>query len=703
MLKLWMRAGVLNSKSYKTRLCHAVIGIGLQLCVCCISLMMLVAYADEEYTPLSCERCPLGAYLNGTSGDASCMSCPSNSTTPDAINATAVDDCVCVSGYTDMSGLCVACARDTFKSDIGNFACETCPAHTHSAEGSISDTACLCAPGYHLTPYGCTECADATWKSHTGNDNCQSCDAAATSVPGATSHEQCLCNAGYSGLPGAACEACAAGKYREASDVRYLCTDCPVDSYHEQLASTVASDCRPCATNTTTLGVAGAASARQCICRSGYARADEWAEAGGWACRACSVGTHQPAANQSSCQECVAGKYTDQVAASADVCASCRAGTYAPSEGLSECVECGVDTWVAGTGSGSCNDCPSHSSLNRTGSSNVSDCVCGAGFRVEATPHRCETCAAGAYCPGRGVQLPCNRSWSGVGAVACTACAANSMPLALQGMTSELQCQCLPGTEGTHDRNCSLCRAGKIQAYEPVVKDVDGAQVHTATAVWCQDCLAGSYQPASGSTACLPCPAHSSAHAGSDAVGDCYCDAGFYGLIASDTDTCRECPGGHFCVGGQPEPALCRLHASSDAGRASEEDCLCEAGYYSISPGSECGSCPRGEYCSGHMSRTQCPRNSSSPVRSAAVEACMCLPGTWRGCTIADDGRYVAESGSPCTVAYDEPCVACPADTVCANETMWHCPEHSTAPAASRHYEACMCDDGYFNDYRIDG
>lgn len=364
-------------------------------------VVVLLPCADGE---LSCHRCPSGSFSRAS---GTCGRCPPNSTTLDSVNATAAVDCVCVRGHTDGALLaCVACAAGTFKAAVGNHSCTACPEHTVSAGGGSSPDACVCGPGYFADGggAGCVPCAPDTWKAGAGAGACLPCDAAASAAPGATRVEQCVCNAGYAGAPGAACRACEAGKYRER-DAEYICADCPADTYNDQPAAALAVECAACAANTSTLGAAGARSARECACRGGFARAAAWSEVGGWACRACAAGAYQPAGNQSECERCAAGKYADQVAADADVCAACGAGTYAGA-GQSACAACGRDTWAA-PGAGGCAACPPHSSLNRTGARNVSECVCGAGFRLERAPHRCEPCAAGAYCPGRGLQLAC--------------------------------------------------------------------------------------------------------------------------------------------------------------------------------------------------------------------------------------------------------------------------------------------------------
>lgn len=641
-------------------------------------------------TELSCQRCATGSYLRTDQ----CVACPLHSTTVDNVNATAAIDCVCVSGFTNVSGHCVPCGAAFFKTDVGNFSCKSCPSNTTSSPGSASLESCECVAGYSLTADVCTPCAADTWKNDVGNTGCQACDPAAHAAPGSTRADQCLCNAGYAGDPGATCEACVAGTYR--TDMEHVCTACPTDTYNADLAAITPGQCIRCPEHTSTVNATGVASALQCTCNAGYYRAATWSN--DWGCRACAPGSYQRASNQSSCELCIAGKYSNVVAAGDDVCEECTPGTYVPVVGSSVCLLCARDTWMDHRGADECNVCPSNSLLNSSGATNISECVCVAGYQRRTNPHRCDDCAAGAFCPGRGEQRLCNRTWSSAGASTCTACAVNSMPLLVEGMTARTQCQCRPGTEGSYDSNCSLCRPGYFQD-QFVGYDVsyDGNGAGIAVAVECRQCPVDHFQHMVGSTSCLACPVNATALAGSDAVDDCFCVPGFYSTIRAHNDTCVECPAGYFCEGGHPEPTACPTHTNSAAGSTREQDCICDPGFYSRDADSGCLPCPRGEYCQGHTSRTQCPSNSSSAPRSGDVAACLCLPGTWRGCTIGLYGQRIDEEGTPCTVDYMQPCTACPPDTLCANETLWHCPEHSEAEPGTSRREGCTCEDGYYN------
>jgi hypothetical protein len=90
--------------------------------------------------------------------------------------------------------------------------------------------------------------------------------------------------------------------------------------------------------------------------------------------------------------------------------------------------------------------------------------------------------------------------------------------------------------------------------------------------------------------------------------------------------------------------------------------------------------------------------NSTSLAGAAAASACTCAPGTWRGCTPVEGGGAVDSNNEPCEIDFLLPCEECGEDVVCLNNTLLHCPEHSTAPAGSSHSEDCVCEGGYFNE-----
>ena len=70
----------------------------------------------------------------------------------------------------------------------------------------------------------------------------------------------------------------------------------------------------------------------------------------------------------------------------------------------------------------------------------------------------------------------------------------------------------------------------------------------------------------------------------------------------------------------------------------------------------------------------------------------------WRECILQQStGAYLDAAGQPCTIDWLADCVTCAANDICLNNTLLHCPDHSTAPAGSADEHDCVCDDGYYN------
>jgi hypothetical protein len=660
---------------------------------------------------LTCRGCAPGEFVSLNGSQPVCTRCPEHSTTLAYANATAATDCICVPGYTSLVrerslDQCSSCELGYFKTTPGNETCQPCPAHTNTTvRGAIGEESCLCNPGFFLGPGGlCEKCEPGTYKETVRNGACDSCDVNADSELGSTTVVACLCNAGFAGDPGAPCVACEPGKYR-VHGPQYICESCPVDSYNVLAASDSASHCLGCPNFTSTEGSSGASSLLQCTCNAGYRKHLKEDELGAsWACAECGVGTYQSRPNQSSCALCNPGKYANQMAAATDPCSLCADGSFSTESGASACVECGYSTWqnlsMGGATALPCSLCPPNSTSSVLGSTTVHSCTCDPGFVLRFEPYRCDACPAGAYCPAAGASLTCPPStWSAAGASSCTTCGPDSRGVFETGLTAPGQCQCVPGYEGAGDHDCSACAPGKFQDVDYTYTGSTG--ITQSINVTCSVCPSNTYQELRNATACNTCPGNSSSPSGSDAVHDCLCDGGFFGSLVDVTQTCTLCPVNTFCSGGKPEPESCRPFSSAPAGQDASEDCICDAGYYSLNTSSSCTVCPPNSFCEGGLRQELCPGNSSSLRGSKSVEACQCVPGMWRGCTPSGSGTFLDQAGEDCVIEYTEACYPCPPDTICYNETLLHCPEHSLAPPSSSETDDCVCTDGYFNDYVI--
>tara|TARA_B110000444_G_scaffold116059_1_gene109314 strand:- start:2106 stop:3023 length:918 start_codon:yes stop_codon:yes gene_type:complete len=155
----------------------------------------------------------------------------------------------------------------------------------------------------------------------------------------------------------------------------------------------------------------------------------------------------------------------------------------------------------------------------------------------------------------------------------------------------------------------------------------------TSPGVWepaKSECGNGQYQPNTGRTSCLSCPANASHKlTGSTGIGDCTALAGYYG----SGSTIQECSAGYYCPIGATSETACPGRATSStssAGSDSISDCTALAGYYRSGNGNSISfhQCGEGNYCPiGATSETACPSYTTSPVASTTVTACVPNPG----------------------------------------------------------------------------
>lgn len=701
-----------------------------------------------------CEPCSRGFYKEELD-NASCVSCMANANT--LLGASSVpEDCMCQPGFTvaEPAGsaaaeVCAECAPGSFKGWLGDEPCAACPAdhycvsgavepqacpsHSVSGDGAGSVYGCTCLEGYYhefthsepprlvclpcppgtyadaLNTSTCSSCPSDTFFDRWGGvsaTDCQACPAHSSSAPSSANVTDCFCNLGYAGDPGQPCTPCAAGFFRSDPDT-YICQACGPDTYNEDTASTTEDDCMHCPSGTLSAGASDAEI--DCVCRAG-SFATLSADGLRWQCHECGAGSYQEAANSSACDVCAAGSASSAVGAdSASVCAQCDDGFVALQPAAASCAPCAAGEWQDLSDplrhSQPCAACPGNSSHAVSASTDIHDCVCFAGFvKVSPSPteYTCGRCRPGAFCPGNGSQVECPyNSWApgGVFPGPCVECAALSLAINRGSMQGRHQCQCVPGAEGGYDSECALCAPGKFQPLNYTYPDgPDFAPGDAATPTLCRACPSGSYSDLAGAVSCSSCPLHTNSTPDSSDVTDCVCLPSYYG---PDGGPCAECPADSFCLGGVAA-TQCRPHASSPPLSAQESDCKCDPGYYSTPDELACRKCPAGSFCHGDQHVEPCPSNSSSATGAASVEACTCAPGMWRGCIRTGDGAYLDLQGQPCEIQWTNACVLCEANDICVNNTLLHCPTHSTAPAGSSDEHDCVCDDGYYNVFLHD-
>ena len=157
-------------------------------------------------------------------------------------------------------------------------------------------------------------------------------------------------------------------------------------------------------------------------------------------------------------------------------------------------------------------------------------------------------------------------------------------------------CLCKEGYEGiAHGTGCTECAAGKIKTSLS-----DGT---------CDNCDAGTYQDQTGKTVCKSCPSNSQSEEGSDAIGDCVCDAGY----ERDGDVCNPCQPGFFkaadsnldrCVqcgtdtfSSSEAATECTACEPNEQNLPDYTECHCNAGYFlNAQNPPTCQACAAGTY-----------------------------------------------------------------------------------------------------------
>jgi len=297
----------------------------------------------------ACTMCSPGKFSTkvGASSNESCTTCPENSVSE--AGSDSLFDCKCEKGYTGKDGeecmvcptgsskvvrgssACIPCAVGKYANETGHpEECLSCPAHTYSAEGSSLITNCTCNAGY-TGPDGdaCEACVAGKYKDAAGEAGCSDCPASSSSPEGSTASTNCTCNAGYTGPDGDTCEACPTGSSKVVRGSS-ACIPCAAGKYANETGHP--EECLSCPAHT--YSAEGSSLITNCTCNAGYTGAD------GDACEACVAGKYKGIIGTSACFLCPVGKYsTGAGAASEVVCVACPNNTTS-GEGSSNIANC---------------------------------------------------------------------------------------------------------------------------------------------------------------------------------------------------------------------------------------------------------------------------------------------------------------------------------------------------------------------------
>ena len=653
----------------------------------------------------SCLQCAANNY--SAAGSSSCTDCPAHSASP--AGSGAITDCVCLAGYERNGDVCnacqaghhkalagntdgcVACATGTYQGSTAASACETCRSEsTTAAVGSTQASDCVCIAGFYDSSGVCTACADGHVKPLDGNgictpcsqntyasgENCVSCGNLGVSDAASEGVEACECAAGE-GFVGGSCQQCAAGSFKAAvGDV--LCQQCVNNSFSDSGGATTCTNC-----HANSLAADGSTARIDCECVEGY-------ETG--------VDTEGDVV----CNECGVGHYKSSVS-NTELCTACDAGDFQNATGASACVQCRANTFSLGAAS-TCTLCTDHST-SPAGSDAETDCLCDPGYKRCACGSYCEPCPIGTFKIASSNDQTCTscepgfttRANTSIAASACRRCEAGEYE------TGGVCRLCGPNSQSAAGSVACQCRAGFF--YTGSEDNTDGER--------CVACPERSYKTSPGTGACTLC-----------SLG--YEDSGL--VPRTSSSVCSICPANTYGSGDPYRCTNCTAYSNSQAGSDAVTDCTCNAGYTG-SPGASgqqgtciacapgtyldnfvCTACERGKY-SGVFGATSsatcqpCPNHTTQAAHDtdrSTVDGCLCEPGYG-----FNDGTGVCErctAGSYKPSLADVACTNCPVDTYHdpANASDLHtlnkcrpCAPDSESLAGSFGIDSCVCRSGF--------
>jgi hypothetical protein len=364
----------------------------------------------------------------------------------------------------------------------------------------------------------------------------------------------------------------------------------------------------------------------------------------------CPIGNYWNTA-QLRCDPCEYGKYKDTVGST--LCTSCNPG-YSSSNGASTCMLCTIaNAQVASTGGW------------------AGYCTCNKGYYGTIIN------------PGCDIELGCSLYHNAYGGGGCTACAAGKyywQPFTY-GNTDSNQCADCPASHPYSAPGSITCTT---TAPVPTTCPT-GQYLPSTSSSACELCTAGTYKASTGTAACQDCAAFSTSPAGSSAVTQCTCNAGYEKI----GDVCVEiCNAGYTSPGG----GVCTA---------------CAAGTYkAVSGSAACNTCLPGKFsgATGQSSSGTCQNCLAGKWSLHGFAACEdCREGTYgpnagADCIYCPQGKFSAATGQSSSVS----CQNCNAGTysnLLGASVCTSCPAGSTSPAASNFKTQCFCNAGFVGGF----
>ena len=247
-----------------------------------------------------------------------------------------------------------------------------------------------CGSGREPSGAACDFCAAGKYKHMADNSSCVLCPTGTiTLARGTILQKDCACAAGYFTNSTGGCNPCPAGTFKTFGPGD--CSQCAKGTYSPGTTPNRPSkSCIFCPVDkhrskrgsVSEDGCCG----EHCLCDAGYH------ELGDLQCVACKKGYFKPAQGTGTCIICGTGRFTNASAAA------------------TSCLECPVDTYNAYPGATVCTDCPPFTSSGVMGASSVVACKC-----RFAAMQRCRSCPAMQYGlgpPDRKVSTLMPRGWT---------------------------------------------------------------------------------------------------------------------------------------------------------------------------------------------------------------------------------------------------------------------------------------------------
>ena len=548
--------------------------------------------------------------------------------------------CVCMAGFQEIEGECVACPPGLYKTEIGNDACQPCAQNTYSLNTTYCEicqfpskarpgsSVCVCDTPYDST---CMLCSEHFFLN---GSICSACPPnSKTTGPGATDITQCICEDGFQ-RENDHCIPCSANHY----GFDEACYQCPANSTSPVGSVSVnACQCVDCKIKALPIDKCYGAcpSNSSCTpCDKGFAKAS----LADTICDACDHGEFQELKAQPACLKCPETRSTDFAASilASDChciagyeplnvsdhhrlnCSACRLGFAKKTLGDHHCQMCARNSFADNRASHECKACSDFATIQAAhftadhGSTSVHDCKCNRGSYLDLDS--CELCVPGSF-------------KHAVGFEACTFCGkpdlyAHHYGLDEHGSQSADHCVPCPSNSGQAQHiigpNFTMVGIESCMCF-PGFDSFDSND-------GCAECADFKYRETYGRGDCKFCPAqhffrdhnklcelcalsdgsglsthhvaynsHYQNYSWARSQDDCVCREGYerkqfechacalghFRTFASHSHSCSECAVNTFADStGTVNCKLCPPNSfTEDTGADDLQDCLCEAGY----------------------------------------------------------------------------------------------------------------------------